>query len=301
MSLDVAPGNIVLCGINRLKAAKDLGLQVVPIRNVNIAIREEQEVHARKDNLLRRQLTPEQASLQRAAIIRAKERKRGEHLKTYPRDNNGRILAPTSSTTDQMECKGAFGPICSVVKQIGGKIKTESSLLTSEQTNHGQSFQHQKQSKRDIWKETAQELGVSKGTLCSDMKYAEAVEEFPELKELPKTHVIEIAKQLRSTPEPVRQEKLQQLRVVQEEGDRKIAQIDHEYKIRKTIDDAIGKMCCLTLDPERLDIWLKSRQFNELAFKETELDTAIRNITVLKKHLQSVKQGPRLVSGGGKA
>lgn len=58
----------------------------------------------------------------------------------------------------------------------------------------------------------AQELGVPRTTLRDAKEHVKAVEEFPELAPLPKTHAIEVARQLRQLPEKVRQEKLQQAR-----------------------------------------------------------------------------------------
>ncbi len=234
--LDITAENVVLCGMNRLRIAQELGLSTVPVRVVEIPDFDEQEIHARKDNLLRRQLSAEQASLQRAAIIQAKERKRGEHLKEYPRDEKGHVTKQD--------------PICSTFEQIG----------------------------RDVWEETARELGVSKATLSNDVKYADAVDEYPELKTLPKMKAISTARNLdalppeekpgvieaikgkgRPAPEPQmtpeEQERLQQLRRAQ--------------NFKTNVDRLISQLFSLSKRP--VSFYFQGLDEIEWAFNSTEV------------------------------
>ena len=76
--LHITPDYVVLCGHQRLKAAKELGLKTVPCKIVSGLKTEEQEKeYIIKDNLLRRHLTTEQRMLLFAELSRLYEVGRG--------------------------------------------------------------------------------------------------------------------------------------------------------------------------------------------------------------------------------
>ena len=84
--LHITPDYVVLCGHQRLKAAKELGLKTVPCKIVSGLKTEEQEKeYIIKDNLLRRHLTTEQRMLLFAELSRIYEVGRGSASKDQPR------------------------------------------------------------------------------------------------------------------------------------------------------------------------------------------------------------------------
>ena len=81
--LHITPDYVVLCGHQRLKAAKELGLKTVPCKIVSGLKTEEQEKeYIIKDNLLRRHLTTEQRMLLFAELSRLYEVGRGGDRKS---------------------------------------------------------------------------------------------------------------------------------------------------------------------------------------------------------------------------
>lgn len=63
VALHILPDKTVICGHQRLRAARELGLKTVPCEVKNLKNNAEVREWAIKDNLLRRQLTPEQRYL----------------------------------------------------------------------------------------------------------------------------------------------------------------------------------------------------------------------------------------------
>jgi site-specific DNA-methyltransferase (adenine-specific) len=94
-ALHVLPDCTVLCGHQRLRAAKELGLETAPCEVKEFKTDSEMCVWAIKDNLVRRQLTTEQRYLLYAKLSELYEVGRGGIAE---RDAHGKILKPKDAT-----------------------------------------------------------------------------------------------------------------------------------------------------------------------------------------------------------
>lgn len=101
--LHITPDYVVLCGHQRLKAAKELGLKTIPCKIVSGLKTEEQEKeYIIKDNLLRRHLTTEQRMLLFAELSRLYEVGRGGDRKSEKiKDAKSASLIPKESVSEK--------------------------------------------------------------------------------------------------------------------------------------------------------------------------------------------------------
>lgn len=156
--------------------------------------------------------------------------------------------------------------------------------------------------KTDSQEIIAREVGIPRQTLQDAYVHVKAVEQYPELKPLPKTHAIQIARQLNSLPELERSHALKELHQIQEAGKRKLQQIDDTFKVKKVFDDAVYSMATLIIDDERINMWLSDLNPAELQRKWELIEEGLENLTVLQRHFKRLFGGPRIVKigGGGK-
>ena len=80
--LHILPDNTVLCGHQRLRAAKELNLPTVPCKTVKLASKEAIEEYAIIDNLLRRHMTPEQRAPLEMRLYNLEEKQPGKRTDT---------------------------------------------------------------------------------------------------------------------------------------------------------------------------------------------------------------------------
>lgn len=153
--------------------------------------------------------------------------------------------------------------------------------------------------KVDSHEAVASALGVPRRTLQDAYAHVEAVKQYPELAVLPKTHAIEIARQLKSAPAPVREEKRQQLQAIQEAGQHKEDLIEEVYRIQKTFRQAVYGAATLLVDEHHLNAWLREMPQTELQRQWELVEEASYKLSVLRDHLKKVFGGPRLVKLGG--
>ncbi len=98
--LHITPDYVVLCGHQRLKAAKELGLKTIPYKIVSGLKTEEQEKeYIIKDNLLRRHLSTEQRMLLFAELSRIYEVGRGSNQRG--KDGKFAVDAKSASTVKE--------------------------------------------------------------------------------------------------------------------------------------------------------------------------------------------------------
>jgi DNA modification methylase len=98
VALHILPDKTVICGHQRLRVAKELGLKTVPCEIEDLKNDAEIQEWAIKDNLLRRQLTTEQRYLLYAKLSEIYEIGRGKPLKEWSRDKTGHVVKPEDAT-----------------------------------------------------------------------------------------------------------------------------------------------------------------------------------------------------------
>ena len=168
--LHITPDYVVLCGHQRLKAAKELGLKTIPYKIVSGLKTEEQEKeYIIKDNLLRRHLTTEQRMLLFAELSRLYEVGRGGDRKSEKiKEAKSASLIPKEGFRGNQY-------------ERGKEAKSASSLQ-----------------KESVLEKTAREVGVSPRTIDNARRYAREIENNPALKALPYKEAI---KEIKGVPE----------------------------------------------------------------------------------------------------
>jgi ParB-like chromosome segregation protein Spo0J len=146
----------------------------------------------------------------------------------------------------------------------------------------------------------AEAIGVPKTTLIDARQHVEAVKEYPELATFPKTHAIEIARQLKDLPPSARQEKREEIRQIEETGRRKLDQVDETYRIKKEYSNAIYGAATLTVDDDHLEAWLSNMLPADMQRQWELVEEASQKLEILHVHLKKIFGGPRLVKLGGK-
>jgi len=138
VELHVTKSNTILCGHQRWEIAKDLGLEEVPTRIIDIDESDERKIkeYVIKDNLLRRHLSTEQKYILIATLSEVYETGRGENLKTSERDEKGHIIsipehAKVAPTGDLLEPKDTLSSgekrdtvLEKTAKEVGVSSKT---------------------------------------------------------------------------------------------------------------------------------------------------------------------------------
>jgi len=99
VELHITKSNVILCGHQRWSIAKEIGLNNVPVKVINIDEKDESKIkeYVIKDNLLRRQLTTEQKYILIATLSEVYEVGRGSKTKDRPRTEEGK-LKPKDAT-----------------------------------------------------------------------------------------------------------------------------------------------------------------------------------------------------------
>lgn len=148
---------------------------------------------------------------------------------------------------------------------------------------------------RDIEERT----GIDKDAFRQAEQHVQAVDSYPELSSFPKTHAIEIARQLKTMPEPMRQEKRKEIQQIEETGKRKLEQVDQTYRIKKEYTDAIYGAATLIVDDNHLEAWLSNMLQPDMQRQWELVEEGIEKLEALRNHLKKLFGGPRLVKIGG--
>lgn len=152
--------------------------------------------------------------------------------------------------------------------------------------------------KPDAEQRIAARLGIPQQTLNDAKQHVAAVEEFPVLKDLPKTNAIETAKALRQLPPEKRETVLQKMEENNEQYERNVAAINREYAVLKQIDEAIHKAASLAQRLDEIELWLKRKDRTGMEIALRELDTASQAIDHLRSIVQARLTRPQVIKGG---
>jgi len=149
---------------------------------------------------------------------------------------------------------------------------------------------------RDIEERT----GIPRTVLQRAEKHVQAVDKYPELKELPKEEAIKVAKKLDDLPLPEREEKLQKVREYQERTQEEQKQIDKQFRIKKVFTNAVYDVSLLQVHEENLSLWLMETPRSEIEQYLSIVKDGIKKLTEIENHLSGILSGPRLaaVKGG---
>ncbi len=251
--------NNLVAGHRRLQACTIASMRSVPIRRLeNLTEAQLREIEL-EENLRRKDLTEYELSKNMVALAETA----AEVLREQPRE-----AAPPPSTGD-----GFFTTLAK--NSAGGRPP-----------------------KPDAEAKVADRIGVPLTTLRLAKEHVAAVEEFPVLKTMPKTNAIETAKNLRQLPPEKRETVLQQMEESQEQHERNVAAINHEYAVLKQIDEALHKAASLDGRLSDAELWLKHKDRTGMEIALSNLDAASRAISHLRQLVQMRLTRPQVIKGG---
>lgn len=258
--------NHLVAGCRRLAACKLLGWSEIPVTPLGeLSDRQLREIEL-EENLRRKDLTEIEKSRNMVELAELKVK-----AKTQVKDENLEQDIKIDGDTEKFE---VFRP--STGRNTVGRPSQPDSI-----------------------RETAKEIGVSPQTLHDAHAHVEAVNEYPELSSFPKTHAIEIARQLKAMPEPVRQEKRKEIQQIEETGKHKLDLIDETHKIKKEYSNAIYGAATLAVDDDHLDAWLSNMLPADMQRQWELVEEGLQKLEALQSHLKKIFGGPRLVKLGG--
>lgn len=187
--------NRLVAGGRRLKAVKNLGWEEIEVRSVGELTDAELRELELEENLRRKDLTSYERSKNMVAYAeaarRAVESLKGHCERVEPEAH------PDSTQASKQEAEEV------VLRH--GDAKPEEKASEELRPTVGRKSERGRPNESGSYREVEEHTGLSKSTIQRAEKHVEAVEKYPELKELPQSKAIEVGKKLDSMPEPDRE------------------------------------------------------------------------------------------------